>query len=293
MPVVIDWAAILVEGVPRLYDFFRNGRSPASKPAFQEKLNNGLRNAIDIVASGDLPQLSPERLEEHSNLLLRTIAIVVKANIRDEQSIVNANYMTPIPVTDTHLKGKEIIFCQDEWGASALACALELRQSSDPIHGLSDRLLIPVAKRPEDVLFGAPAAFATGAPQVIRNTAWAHLKVDRKRLPEVRLNVKSYFTKHGKGIKSFTSLPIESPPSLKPVTPCTGGTRIGVVNVHADKRSLTGVFQGNQQKIHAVLIPLLHLLSYYVVYKHFRPAAHNGTVGQTHFPRAASKQLES
>jgi hypothetical protein len=267
----IDWAIIelVVEATTRGWDAIRNRRSPYNTERFLAAHDENLKRSIDNLQ--DISTHSVEVLAENARGVLRMISAVVKANIRDQNVEVNANYMIPRPAAQDLMDGA--LFCDRKRRSDSYGCFLTLQAWAHDAPDLPNPVILPVDKAGNEMLFGAPAAYSKNQTQILRNTRKAHKLIDKNKHREIRQQVENYFSENGQHIRSFASLPIRVPPFLtRPELQhftCASTDTIGVVNVQSSKTSVLGVFEGNQRKLEMALAPFVHVLAHHVLRLHY------------------------
>ena len=266
----VDWAILelLVEVGGRSWDAIKNRQSPYNTERFIQAHDENLRQTIDNLL--DISDHSQPVLVDNVRSILRAISSVVKANIRDQNVIVNANYMVPRPAAPELMK--EAAFCDSKRRHDSYKCFLELRSWAYDTPDLPSRLVLPVDKTAGEMLFGAPTAYATHRTVIVRNTRKVYKTIDKRKHPEIRHAVEDYFNAHRDRIRSFATLPIRVPTffnaqQLRQFN-CAANDVIGVMNVQSSKTSVLGVFEGNQRKLEMAIGPYVHILAHHVLRLH-------------------------
>jgi hypothetical protein len=208
--MMIEWGLIELAGeiCTRGWDALKNKSALYNTDEFAKAHLENLRKSIDNIQ--DISGHSQEVLRDGAREILKMIAAVVKANIRDENVEVNANYMVPCAATDDVMA--RALFCDSKRRASSYACFLELAMWAKDGPDLPSKVILPVDKSPGDMLFGAPRAYATGKIDVVQNTKSIHRKINRQTHREIRQKVEDFFHDYHTHIRSFGSIPMRVPP---------------------------------------------------------------------------------
>ncbi len=228
--------------------------------------SDSLSSAHDLVE--DISQLSPDEQDEAFRGVLQAIAIVVRAYHRKRDVTINANYMVPEPGSEALLKAA--LFCDKRRQPASFRCFLVLKLWAYA-PGPLPYIVLPVDNHDDEdsqqtSLFGAPWSFANGRASIIRDTQRLkkHLRGYENR--KTRAEITEYFRKHRDHLRSFASLPIETPKGTSGFVP---NQVIGVLNIDSSKTAVLGLFNGNQRKLHVALIPYLNLLAKLIVRRHY------------------------
>jgi len=82
----------------------------------------------------------------------------------------------------------------------------------------------------------------------------------------VREQIAEYFRQHEEHFQSFVSIPIVPPRDgvFQPSGGCSTHV-MGVVNIQCNRKNILGRVAPNQRKLLMVLLPLVHVLSYYLL----------------------------
>lgn len=257
----------LVELAPMALDFAQKRGAPFSSEAFTVEYTNAIRDGQDIMIR--LNEAGSEDVKTATKALLITMASVVRAYYKGNSkraSNTNANLMVPYPATDELLRRAK--FCRTDRRADSFGCFLVLEQWANEVANLpgAGGLVLPVEGPGgrDKVLLGAPTAYVRNEPVIVDDTlahdlAWEHNDAD------IRLDVRRYFERHEISMRSFVSIPVEVPDGarFRPGQGCSDGV-MAIVNIHSDKPRLLGRWKGNQQKLLLLMVPLVHMLGYYL-----------------------------
>lgn len=263
----IEWisaaGSAVFEWGPRALDLFEHRGSPYTSEEFVESYAKGVRDAIDLVP--DVLQFGEAELRAGSEGVLSHMASVVRAYHGHKGVAVNANYMVPTAPTQTLLD--EARFCRKERRPDTFGCFLVLEQWAKPQDSLPGRLVLPVehADGGDALLFGAPKAYLMNTPQIIDDTSQWDLASDHES-QKVKVELSEYFKRHAEHFQSFVSIPI-APPSGRAFAAQVGCSHLvmGVVNIQCSRKNILGRVAANQRKLLMVLLPLVHILSYYLL----------------------------
>lgn len=265
--MAFEWILTAASGVyewgPRALDFVEHRASPYTSEEFVEQYSECVRDAIDLVP--DVLNFGAAQLQAGTEGVLSQMASVVRAYHGHQGVEVNANYMVPARPTQPLLD--EAKFCRKERRPDSFGCFLVLQQWAKPVDALPGRLVLPVEHEDggDAMLFGAPKAYATNRPQIIDDVDRWDLFSDHES-QKVRTDLKEYFDHHSEHFKSFVSIPVVPPKDHRfaPLAGCSPNV-MGVVNIQCSRKHVLGRVAANQRKLLMVLLPLVHVLSYYLL----------------------------
>lgn len=263
----IEWisgaGSAIFEWGPRAFDYIEHRGSPYTSEEFVERYAESVRDAIDLVP--DVMSFNEAELRVGIAGCLQHMAALVQAYHGGKGVEVNANYMVAHAPTQQLLE--EARFCRRERRADSYRCFLVLEQWAKLIEALPTRLVLPVEKEEEGdiLLFGAPMAYMTNKAQMVTDTTEYSL-FTRHESQRVRSDMKEYFDRHTKDFQSFVSIPIP-PPQVDAYVPRQGCSAnvMAVVNIQCSRKNILGRVAANQRKLLMVLVPLVHVLSYYLL----------------------------
>ncbi len=251
----------------RGYDSWVSRGAPFHSDEFMQKHSQFLRGSIDLVPGIDV--LPSEKIDEGISSLLDHLASVVKAYNKGRQITINANYMIPRPPT-VELRD-QAIFTRRDRDTSSFLCFLTLEKWATP-DSACPQIVLPVEKpiSTDAILFGAPKAFVYKRTQVIQDTLDMQDAFYEHENERIRRWMKDFFDSQGERLRSFASFPVVAP---EPVRHSCPHPVIAVVNIDSNGRRLLGYHWSNQHKLGLALEPVIHILSHFLVRKHYRVAA--------------------
>lgn len=245
----------------RIYDAWVRRGAPFHSDEFMAKNSQFLRYSIDLVPGID--SLGRSDIDSGITALLSHLASIVKAYNKGAGTFVNANYMVPYEPTAEMRDAAS--FCRKDRDPSSFHCFLRLEKWAVP-DGACPSIVLPVERTGtvDPNLFGAPSAFLYNRSEVINDT----LDVDLwgYEASHLRIEIDAFFKAQQKRLRSFASFPVVAPAAVKHNCP---HPVIAVVNLDSNVRFLIGRHWSNQHKLGLALEPVIHILSHFLVRKHF------------------------
>jgi len=260
----------------RAYDFWASRGAPFSSDGFMATHSAFVRQSIDLVPQIDA--FPPEQIDAAIASVLSHLASIVKAYHKEASVSVNANYMVPY---DPTAELREVaLFTRKDRDPNSFRCFLKLEQWADDSSACPS-VVLPVENSDgvDAQLFGAPKAFALKRPQIVGDT-WdiTSLALEHEN-EKIRREIHSFFAEEQKErLRSFASFPVVAPVNVPHSCPTSV---IGVLNLDANRKHLLGFHQSNQRKLGLALEPVVHVLSHFLVRRHWRQTEEETGAGVT------------